>query len=229
MKIAEKISDVIFTSTKSGFRLKSDKLNVIGQGIDVNIFKPDVNRKKNEIPEIITVGRISPVKDYETLIKAIESLNEKGIKVSVKIIGGAGLPEQEKYLAGLKRMSEEKKLEEIIKFVGAVPNKNIINYLINSDLFVNTSRTGSLDKAIVEAMACGLPVLTCNEALIEVLGDYKEKLMYSQGDYLGLAEKIKIFINMGEIERNKIKDDLRNIVARGHSLEKFVKKIIFLY
>lgn len=47
-----------------------------------------------------------------------------------------------------------------VYLVGAVANRNIIPFLQEADLFVNTSHTGSLDKAIVEAMACGLPILT---------------------------------------------------------------------
>ena len=72
-----------------------------------------------------------------------------------------------------------------------VANKNIVSFLQNADLFVNMGQTGSLDKAMVEAMACGLPILTCNEALEEVLEDYQEELMYPKKDYRSLAEKIE--------------------------------------
>ncbi|MDD5031491.1 MAG: glycosyltransferase family 4 protein [Patescibacteria group bacterium] len=226
LKIAEKLSDIIFTSTQSGFRIKSDKVKVIGQGIEVNTFKPAAEKKRHDIFKIITIGRISPVKDYETLIKAVEILAGEGIRLEVNIIGGVGMPEQEKYLENLKKMIAEKGLGGIMNFIGAVPNKNIVRHLQSADLFVNMSYTGSLDKAILEAMACGLPVLTCNEALIEVLGEYRKSLMYDKGDYKNLAEMIKLFAEMEEEKREKIAKDLRDIVVKNHSLEGFIKKII---
>jgi len=229
LKIAEKLSDIIFTSTKSGFRLKSDKVRVVGQGIDINTFKPGAEKKRNDIFKIISIGRISPVKDYETLIKAVEILAEESVKLDVNIVGGVGMSKQKKYLEDLRKMIAEKRLGETINFIGAVPNKNIARYLQSADLFVNMSHTGSLDKAILEAMACGLPVLTCNEALIEVLGEYKEILMYNKGDYKNLAKKIKLFADMEKEKREKIAKDLRDIVVRSHSLEGLIKKFVKMF
>ncbi|MDD5071720.1 MAG: glycosyltransferase family 4 protein [Patescibacteria group bacterium] len=226
LKIAEKLVNIIFTSTKSGFRIKSDKVKVVGQGININTFKPGAEKKRNDIFKIITIGRISPVKDYETLIKAIEILFGEGIKLKVDIIGGVGKPEQKKYLENLKKMMTAKKLEETITFIGAIPNKNVVRHLQLANLFVNMSYTGSLDKAILEAMACGLPVLTCNEALVEVLGEYRKTLMYDKGDYKRLTEMIKLFIEMEAEKKEKIVKDLRGLVVEKHSLEGLIKKIL---
>lgn len=231
LKIAEKLAHIIFTSTKSGFRLKSKKINVVGQGIDVDKFKAQsrgfgTKSKTGKIFKIVTIGRISPVKDYETLIKAVEILNKEDVNLKVNIIGGVGLVEQEKYLSGLKKMAREKKLDNVIDFVGAVPNKDIINYLQSADLFVNMSNTGSLDKAMVEAMACELPVLTCNEAMEEVLGESKNLLMYDKGNYEDFVQKIIIIKNMEKNKRESLGKKLREIVKNNHSQDRLIKKII---
>lgn len=164
-------------------------------------------------------------KDYETLIKAVEILVKNGIKLQVDIIGGLGLPKDRQYLDYLKKMIGEKKLDEVINFAGSVPNKDITNHLESAQLFVNMGQTGSLDKAVLEAMACGLPVLTCNEALTEVLGKYKEMLMYPKKDYKKLAEKIQLMMEMSD-ERNKIGIALRRIIIQDHNLEGLITKII---
>jgi glycosyltransferase involved in cell wall biosynthesis len=230
LKIAEKLAHVIFTPTMNSFRLESKKIKVVGHGIDLNKFgiKNSEALIKDDIFKIVTIGRISPVKDYETLIKAVGILNKDGIKLSVDIIGRAGLPEQEKYLNNLKQLVIDKGLNGVINFKGAFPNKNIAEHLVSADVFVNTSRTGSLDKAILEAMACGLTILTCNEAMPEVLGEYKEKLMFSKGDYKKLAEKIKIILKINNKERYELGVELRKIVEKGHSLRGLVKKILNL-
>lgn len=227
LKIAEKLVNIIFTSTKSGCRLNSRKIKVIGQGIDVEklrITNYELRIKGRD--KVISIGRISPAKDYETLIKAVEILKDKGLKPSVEIIGGPAVLADESYFNDLRRHVAEKKLTEEIKFVGPVANKEILKFLQNSALFVNMGQTGSLDKALVEAMAAELPVLSCNEAMLEVLGDYRERLMYPKKDFKKLAERIEDIINLPAEEYLKLGRDLRRIAAEKHSLDKFITKII---
>lgn len=228
LKIAEKLVNIIFTSTKSGCRIKSNKIKVIGQGIDVNKFKiksPKL-KVKYDIFKIISIGRISPSKDYATLIKAVEILKDKGIKLSVEIIGSPATEADKIYFQELNKLIEDKNLKDKIKFIGPVANKNIVSFLQNADFFVNMGQTGSLDKAMVEAMACGLPILTCNEALEEVLGDYQEELMYPKKDYRSLAEKIEYIFSLSFEQYKIIGKDLRNIVVANHSLENLIVNII---
>lgn len=233
LRIAEKFSNIIFTSTKSGCRLDSDKIKVVGQGIDTCRFQiSDLRFQKNKnIFKIVTVGRISPIKDYETLIKAVKLLRRNKLfsRLQVDIIGAPAMLEDEKYLAELKKIAINKKLDNIINFVGSAPNNKIIGYLQKADLFVNMGKTGSLDKAILEAMACGLPILTCNESLLEILGGYKEKLMYLKNDFKDLAEKIDMINNMSAEEKKRIGKNLRIIVEKKHNLSGLIKKIISFY
>lgn len=228
LKIAEKITHIIFTSTESGFRMDSKKKKIVGQGIDTNLFKPLNNKeiREKEVFKVISVGRISPIKDYETIIGAIEILHKKGIKIKLNIIGGVGLFSQESYLGGLKKMVADKGLNDIIKFSGSVANSNILCFLRESDLYVNNSHTGSLDKAVLEAMAVGLPILTCNEALDEVLGEYKKKLIFPKKDSEKLANKIKGLVKIGNSEREILGQKLRKIVIENHNLSEFIKRIV---
>ena len=111
LKIAEKFTHLIFTSTKEGCRLDSKKIRIVGQGIDVEIFKPSANRQAisaKQFWNIISVGRIAPSKDYATLIEAVDLLPKDSVKV--EIIGGTGVPEDEKYFTILKNLVIEKKI-----------------------------------------------------------------------------------------------------------------------
>jgi len=241
LKIAERLADYIFTSTRSGFRLESQKINIVGQGTDLDKFKkpetaPEISpvetgglKTKNNHFKIISIGRIAPSKDYPTLIKAAEILNKNKIEFKIKIIGGASLTKHENYFKELKAKVKELGLSDRINFMGAMPYRNLLAYLNDSDLFVNMSQTGSLDKAILEAMACELPILTCNEALNEVLGKYREILMYGKSDYRELAEKIKFISGLPPEKRKKIGEALRRLVAANHSLSGLIDKILFIY
>ena len=92
----------------------------------------------------------------------------------------------------------------------------IAEFYAEGDIFVNLSDTGSIDKAILEAMASGLLVLTSNEAFKPILsGKY-----LTENDPEQIAEKI-IALSKSEKDEN-----LREYVAKNHSLENLIKKII---
>ncbi|MSU54986.1 MAG: glycosyltransferase [Candidatus Taylorbacteria bacterium] len=229
LRVAEVFTDMIFTSTKSGFRLASQKLRIIGQGIDTDKFKiHDLGFKSNaEKFKIITVGRITPSKDYEVLVEAVEIIRKRtSFEIKVDIVGPTSMASDRQYLDKLRERVVEKGLGESVSFKGSVPNRELPGVLAGYDLFVNMGHTGSLDKAVPEAMAVGLPVLTCNEAFKEVLGPYKEVLMYSKGDILGLADRLKYMMDMTDPQRLELGSKLRDIVVLNHSLTSFVKKII---
>ena len=117
-------------------------------------------------------------------------------------------------------------MTDTITFRGPVANTDLSHVLAEYDLFVNMGHTGSLDKAVPEAMAVGLPVLTCNEAFNDVLGPFKADLMYPIGDCRALAGKIEKVGRLLENERQVLGRELRAIVVRDHSLRAFVRKII---
>ena len=84
LHIAEKIVDIIFTASFKSFRLRSKKVRIMGHGIDIENFKPVVKERSN-VFRIVTIGRISPVKDYDTLIMATEILNKNDLKIKIDI------------------------------------------------------------------------------------------------------------------------------------------------
>lgn len=231
LKLAERLTQLIFTSTSEGCRLKSKKIRVIGQGIDVEKFKAQspTSKVQENVFKLITVGRISPSKDLDTMISAVKELKSKNITVRLKIIGGAGAPNEAKHVDELKARVQAENLAAEVKFLGPLANSQILSHLLDADLFLNSSHTGSLDKAVLEAMAAGLPVITSNEAVIEVLKDYRGRLTFDKGDYLDLAEKIKILCDLPTSEREKIGNELRQIVIRDHGLVSFVGKIMDIY
>lgn len=230
LRLALALSSIVFTSTTSGFRIVSPKVAVTGQGIDTLRFAyTPRSHKKGEAFRLIMVGRISPVKDYATLLRAVHLLNVGQIPIALDIVGGAGTREQEAYVEDLKQLVQELDIADEVSFHGAVANDQIATLLERAHCFVNTSKTGSFDKAVGEAMAAGLPVLTCNEAFIEVLGKYHERLMFSKGDATMLAKKISEIITQSDNERNALGQSLRTLIEKHHGLPQFVEKIITLF
>lgn len=226
LRIAEKMTDTVFTSTVSGFRIRSTKVRVVGQGIDTDYFMPPAMREEHPVFKIVMIGRLSPSKDQKTLIAALGILAESGRKFEADIIGSAGHEGQESYAEELRRMVAEKHLEAHVRFVGGVPHRGIVTHLHQADLFVNPGLTGSLDKAGLEAMATGLPVLTCNEAYAEVLGQYHDLLLFEKRNPTDLVKKLIVLMEMDAASRTRLRQSMRAIIVEHHRVSDLVEKII---
>lgn len=220
LRLAEKLVNDIVTSSLAGCRIKSKKIEVIGQGIDTELFKPkdDLSVEQKNF-RILSAGRISLVKDQETLVKAIDILvKQRNLKdIKLKIVGEPVSGDEEKYFIKLKKLIKDYDLEEHIEFLGGVAYLQMSKYYQEADIFVNTSYTGSLDKVVLEAMACGCLVLNCNEAYHEILPD---KYLFKRKDSEDLAQKMANLINTGKDK------SLREIVVKHHNLDNLAERIV---
>jgi len=217
LKLAEKLTDKIFTASKESFRLPSRKVEITGHGIDVNKFKSQKSKVKSDKFTIITVGRIAEVKNLHLLIETAGILKNKNFNFEIRVAGAPILESDKIYFEKLKNLIKEKKLDDIVEFVGPIPNKYIAEFYQSGDLFINLSDTGSLDKAVLEAMACGLKILTSNEAFKDILPEEN----FTKNEPKVVAEKIE---NLAK-SPNLTKDKFIDYVSANHGLYNLTKKI----
>ncbi len=153
----------VFTSSANGMRLDTPKRCILGQAIDTELFSPDPNTPRF-VASLVTVGRISPVKHLDTLIEAVGLLRKHGRSVELQIIGEAILEGDRQHEIHLRQQVIAAGLESSIRFLGALAPDQLPDIYRRATICVNASTTGSLDKAVLEALACGCPVVTGNEA-----------------------------------------------------------------
>ncbi|OGE76535.1 MAG: hypothetical protein A3C85_03870 [Candidatus Doudnabacteria bacterium RIFCSPHIGHO2_02_FULL_48_21] len=229
LKIAHAMVNFILTASKESFRINSPKVKVVGHGIDLSKFKfQNQTLTSGKKFRLLTIGRISPVKDYETLIKAVEILvNKENVQdLDVQIYGKVGLVQHQKYLDSLVRFVENAGLDEIIDFQGEVQHDFVPQLINEADIFVNLSMTGSLDKNVLEAAASGRLVLTSNEAFEEPFKKISPDLFFERNNAADLAKKIMKLKTMPESERRELTAKLRSWVEQNHDLEKLAGKIV---
>lgn len=231
LKIAHWLVERVVSSTPEGFRLPSEKLVVVGQGIDTEVFKPSEEPRPEHSFTVLSVGRISPIKDYETLIEAADILvNQRGRRdLRFVVVGDAGTPEQVTYRKQLLAEVQRQKLAGNFEFVGAVPHREVVRYYQQADLFANLSPTGALDKAVLEAMACEIPVLTCNEAFEDLLGGFFPRLTFTVSDGKELADRIADILNLDPDDRRNLGSELRDRVVSRHNLAGLVDRLIAVF
>jgi glycosyltransferase involved in cell wall biosynthesis len=216
-------------SVATAYPYRKDKLVVIGQGIDTDLFCPD-GSPPEEPPMILCVGRLSPVKDHPTLIRAAALLRERWKKpFRVVILGGPAGPKDEPYVRSLHRLVEELNLQDIVSFHPPVPQSALPNWYQRCTVHVNLTPTGSGDKVAWEAMACGRPCLAANEGFRETMGRWSDLLLFRYNEPSDLAGKLEILLDMGYKQLQEMGTELRQKVIERHSLTQLVKKLQTLF
>ena len=214
--LANILANSIFTAHVDGYPIKSKKVIVTGHGIDLDLFKKQENHQ-NDTFIMLTVGRISESKNLLILAKSVIILQQKVNKpIKFVIVGEAYLEKDKKYLEDLKKYIKEEKIEDVVEFVGKVSHDHISDYYSEADVFLNASKTGGVDKAVLEAMASKVPVITSNFAFKNIL---PANCLFEDGDLDQLVNKI---LDYKQID----KENLYNIVERDHSLKNTINKIL---
>ena len=229
--LSEKIVSKIVTSTPSSYRIKSSKVEIIGQGIDVEKFIPrklDISSKQT--PILITIGRIFPSKDLETLIRAIHSLvYEMDYKILFRIIGTPppSIKLAKKYESEIRSLVSELGLSDFVEFVGPIKHSKLPIEYQTSDVFISASKTGSLDKVILEAMACEIPVVTTSDSFPEIAdSEMISKCFCNKGDYQRMAKLISHFLDEDEFLLRK---RMRDLVVQQNSVSVLVINLVRVF
>ncbi|KKS00051.1 MAG: Glycosyltransferase [Candidatus Magasanikbacteria bacterium GW2011_GWC2_41_17] len=225
LRLASWLVEKIFTPSRESCRLfPSAKIEITGHGIDANKFIPKSSQvfDTRKIYHIVSVGRISPVKNVHILIEVAEVLRKSFFCFDLKIVGAPITEVDKKYWNELHNLRLKKKLEDKVFFEGSIANKDTVPFYQGGDIFINLSDTGSIDKAILEAMSCGLDILTSNEAFYNILPPENIINKYPRA----IAEKI---IGLFRAKSNEKNFNFREYVVNNHSLDNLVDKIIKFY
>lgn len=215
LRIAEKLTHQIFTGSPESFRLKSSKLTVTGHGIDTEHFKPLEVEKDLDV---ITVGRITESKNLKELVRLHKEIHSQ-TGATLTVVGGAVTQEEQVYEDELKNLVTELELENRVRFPGRIPQAELPAYLNRAKVFVTVAQNGSLDKAVLEAMACSLFVVSMAPGTESLkLSDFQvpdgKEFVLQTVDLLRGSK----FINEGNA----------SVVKSGHSITSLASKIVML-
>jgi glycosyltransferase involved in cell wall biosynthesis len=228
LKVAHRLSDRMVASAETSYPYKHDKLVIVGHGIDTQLFSP--NGVETACPPIIlSVGRLSPIKDLMTLIGAIYLLRDRGHDVHCALVGEA--PERDRtYAHAIRQRIQELGLEGIVHLVGPVSNDQVVNWYRRCVAHVNGSPPDhSLDKAGLEAMACSKPSLSSTLGFKETFGRWADWLLFRHHDPEDLAGKIESLLGLDSTQRQAMGAELRQRVLENHSLEGLSRRLVDLF
>jgi glycosyltransferase involved in cell wall biosynthesis len=173
----------ISQSTKEDFieymKIPESKIDVVHHGVDIKFFEKILDDKKiNELKKnyslpnnfILFVSALIPIKNIETLIKAYHNLirdNKNLSDIGLVIAGSKGWQYEPIF-----NLVHKLKLQDKIVFTGYFPQRDLPTLYSAAKLFVLPSIYEGFGIPVVEAFACGTPVITSNiSCLPEVAGD----------------------------------------------------------
>ena len=220
-------------------RVPEEKIVTIYNGVDTSFFNPNVNCK--DIVErydlegyftVVFVGRIAPAKGIEYLIKALKELEDYRVKAI--LVGPFKYMFQEgkgksKYAEYLFSLVEKYNLQDRVIFTDAVPRKDLPKYYAVGDVFVLPSIYEAMPMVLVEAMACGKPLIGSKVGGIpEVIEEGVNGFLFEPKNYKDLAEKILMLIE-DENLRIKMGRIGRRTAEKEYSWDIIANKLLNIY
>ncbi|MCE5175155.1 MAG: glycosyltransferase family 4 protein [Bacteroidales bacterium] len=171
--------------------------------------------------QILSVGRLYEQKGYDMLIEAWFLVVKKNPDWKLYIYGSGELQE---YLIGLiikKGLSDSLFIKE--------PVKNIVDKYIESSLYVMSSRFEGFGMVLIEAMACGLPVISfdCPDGPSDIIANNEDGILVENGNIQQLAEKMSYMIEHEEIRVQMGQKARENV--RRYNQDLIMKKWIDLF
>lgn len=165
------------------FGIPESHQTVIPPGTDTVRFCPDFSRKRENL--ILHVGRLKRYKSTDHLLAACQLLSRSRQDFTVKIVGdGDDLPR-------LRSLSRQLGLEKIVEFTGYVPESEKILLYQQAALLVENSIKEGWGLIVMEANACGTPVVAARSpGLVDAVVEGETGFLYEYGDIPELASRI---------------------------------------
>ena len=201
----------------------ADKVRCIPNGVDCQLFSATGSHQPGKDGwRLLYVGRFVEAKGLRVLLAALAKVRSQGRDVSLTLIGGhPATGTAHPFLPQVKALN----LSEHLSFEDAVPWEELPPYMAAADLFVLPSFSEGLTTSLIEAMACGLPVVATRCGGPEEVVNEEVGRLVAVGDAEDLAAGILAVLDEYDCyDRAAIRRqaeecyDYRRVAARIHAL-----------
>jgi glycosyltransferase involved in cell wall biosynthesis len=202
-------------------QVRPNKVLVLHNGVDLETYHSSLrDRPSGAAVRGICVANLNPAKDLVTLLRAARRVKDEFAGFTLEIVGeGPSRPE-------LESLQRQLGLGGSVVLLGA--REDVPSLLRNSDFFVLSSRTEGLCLSLLEAMACGLPVVATDVGgNREVIADSGGGILVPSGSpelladaVLSILRRPSVRLQMGRAARSRVERafDLRTVVSRYEEL-----------
>jgi L-malate glycosyltransferase len=174
-----------------------DKITVMPWGIDLKLFNPE--RKNPDIIKkldwqnkriIIMTRSFNVIYGIHFFLMALPQIINSEGRTRVLLVGTGPLEED------LKEIVNSLDLNQYVHFVGFVPNDHLAYYLNSSEVYISTSKSDGASLSLLEAMACGLPLVVSDvPAICEWVTDGENGYVVPRKKVKPISDKVLLLLN----------------------------------
>lgn len=210
MKIDEKHIHVVYEAANSTFTTERNEESI----------KETMERYNIDSKYVLCLSTVEPRKNMLRTIKAYEQcILKNNLPYKLVIVGGSGWNNGEIY----DYVQQSEDLKKHVIFTGYVSNQDVANIYSNASLFIYASLCEGFGLPILEAMQCGIPVITSNiSSMPEVAGDACE--LIDPYNMEQLQESITKILSDPNLQKRMVEKGIRQ--AKKFSWEKCAKEIL---
>lgn len=215
-------SKVVARHMKGVYGVPESKIAVVNRWVDLDKFKFTDYGERKESNVIVSIGRISSTKGYEYLIEGFKRVVRLSPYFKLKIIGSADKSKM-KYLNYLKTLVSRFSLNYNVEFTGF--KRDVENVLKDARLLAAPSVIEeSFGRVVVEAFACGVPVVASRAGgFEEIIDSGHNGILVEPGNSGELSEGILKVLNDFEYARNLVRNG-REKVEKYYTMPKCLEQ-----
>lgn len=212
--------------TIASFTGDAEKLRIVPNGVDVDVFKPLQNCERMNANQILFVGLVRRVKGIDVLLEAMTHLIGDKPDARLIIVGGGVYRDYQSQTAKLRELSKELGVNGNVEFAGVKTQAEVAKYMRESALLVLPSRMETFGSVLIEALSCGTPVVATKCGGPEDIVNERVGRLVEKEDSLALARAINEVLD----ERQSFNSaELRNYALDNFSWERIAQQTIALY
>lgn len=206
--------------------INGDNIRVVYNRADFRLFnKPKENFKLHDPVKLITVGAFSKLKGHDLIFDAIRSLKDKGIECQLTLIGGGD------YFEHFRKRSIEENIPCVIR--GRVSQAEIVELMSDCDIYIHSSYTEAVSRAIIEAMAMRMPIIATDVGFTKgTVYDNKSALLVPPGDASAIEKAVQRLVDDENLRKNIANEaysDAKSNYEWNHCFDGYRKLLEELY
>ena len=221
LRAATAASTRVLSVDRRSFPLETEKLVPVGHGIDFAGLACRDDPGGEELRAVV-LGRTSPAKGIETILRAVARVPEARLDV----FGTSGSAEERAHREALHALIGELGLGGRAEVHEPVPRDEIGAVHARAHVLVNNMRAGAPDKAVYEACGSCLPVLASNPSFDELFAGIEPPLRFERESVDELAERLRSLAALPAQERAAIGRTLRERAVAGHSVASWAAGVL---
>lgn len=204
-----------------------ERVEVLHNAIDTRLFKMRnsgyTTAGNPETPVIGSVGRLHPSKGYDTFLEAAKIVLSEMPASRFKIVGEGEL------LEALKDRTNQLGVSEAVEFMGQKSPAQMPDILVGFDIFVQASNWEAFGIAIVEAMACGLPVVATRvEGVVDIIEEGVDGFLVPPRSPEPLADQILRLLRHPELGK-RVGTQARRKVEQNFDIRDMIDRMANIY